>query len=58
MKTIDILFKVLFGLLTLASFVGIFLSETAGQYSCSIYMTILYGLGFYALIKISSYGKV
>ena len=53
MKTIDILFKVLFGLLTLASFVGIFLSETAEQYSCSIYMTILYGLGFYALIKIN-----
>jgi hypothetical protein len=58
MKTIDILFKVLFGSLTILSFVGIFLSETASQYSCSIYMTILYGLGFYALIKIGSYGKL
>jgi hypothetical protein len=58
MKTIDILFKVLFGTLTLVSFIGLFLADTQGQFVGGMLMTAILGLGFYALIKIGSYGKL
>lgn len=51
MKTIDILFKVLFGTLTIVSFIGLFLAETQGQFVGGMLMTAILGLGFYALIK-------
>lgn len=58
MKTIDILLKVLFGTLTIVSFIGLFLTETKGQFIGGMFLTAILGLGFYALIRISSYGKV
>lgn len=58
MKTIDILLKVLFGTLTLVSFIGLFLADTQGQFVGGMLMTAILGLGFYALVKIGSYGKL
>jgi hypothetical protein len=58
MKTIDILLKVLFGTLTLVSFIGLFLADTQGQFIGGMLMTAILGLGFYTLIKIGSYGKL
>lgn len=58
MKTIDILLKVLFGTLTLVSFIGLFLADTQGQFIGGMLMTAILGLGFYALVKIGSYGKL
>ena len=58
MKTIDILFKVLFGILTLVSFAGLFLAENSAQFVGGMLMTAILGFGFYILIKIDSYGKL
>jgi hypothetical protein len=58
MKTIDILFKVLFGTFTLLSFLGLFLSENTAQFVGSMFMTAMTGLGFYILIKFDSHDKL
>lgn len=58
MKTIDILFKVLFAIFTLLSFSGLFLSENSAQFVGSMLMTAIAGFGFYILIKFDSYGKL
>ena len=58
MKIIDIVFKVVFGTLTIVSFIGLFLAETQGQFIGGMFMTFILGLGFYALIKIDSYGTL